>query len=286
MRAAPLQQPLDRQHRQKSDQRTHAGAGAGLVVQQHLARRAAVDPLQAAVGAQLYRVGRARQAAVELPASCSASDGLSISRPISVFSLAERGSKLNEPTKMRRPSTAKVLACRPAVELLADLRGRASASASAVGLSSNSCTPARSSSLRRLRVAGVHRRLVGRRQRVGQDPHPTPRRARAASAVGAVLARHEVGRDEVERLSPAARTPAAASAAAARRSSRWVQRLRGVVVDHAARPSTRTAAGRRAARAPAASRARPSGRRAVRVGACVARTRASSRGRIGRRRGR
>ena len=34
-------------------------------------------------------------------------------QPHSVLSRAERGSKLNEPTKMRRPSTASVLACRP-----------------------------------------------------------------------------------------------------------------------------------------------------------------------------
>ena len=42
---------------------------------------------------------------------------LSITTPISVLSRAERGSKLNEPTKIRLRSTAKVLACRLASEL-------------------------------------------------------------------------------------------------------------------------------------------------------------------------
>ena len=48
---------------------------------------------------------------------CEAISGLSISRPISVLRWAERGSKLNEPTKMRSPSTAKVFACRLEPEL-------------------------------------------------------------------------------------------------------------------------------------------------------------------------
>ena len=50
-------------------------------------------------------------------ASCCANLGLSITRPISVFSCAERWSKLNEPTKMRRRSTAKVFACKAPGEL-------------------------------------------------------------------------------------------------------------------------------------------------------------------------
>src|SRR5256885_12210506 len=48
---------------------------------------------------------------------CEAISGLSISRPISVLRWAERGSKLNKPTKMRSPSTAKVFACRLEPEL-------------------------------------------------------------------------------------------------------------------------------------------------------------------------
>ena len=50
-------------------------------------------------------------------ASSWANFGLSITRPISVFSRAERWSKLNEPTKMRLRSTANVFACKAADEL-------------------------------------------------------------------------------------------------------------------------------------------------------------------------
>ena len=45
-------------------------------------------------------------------ATTFASAALSITKPISVFSRAERGSKLKEPTKRRVRSTANVLACR------------------------------------------------------------------------------------------------------------------------------------------------------------------------------
>ena len=48
---------------------------------------------------------------------CRASTGLSMTKPISVLSRTERGSRLNEPTKARSPSTAKVLACRLDAEL-------------------------------------------------------------------------------------------------------------------------------------------------------------------------
>lgn len=48
--------------------------------------------------------------------------GLSITKPDSVLSAAERGSRLNEPTKMRLPSMAKVLACKLAPELPAKPR--------------------------------------------------------------------------------------------------------------------------------------------------------------------
>src|SRR3546814_18169395 len=41
----------------------------------------------------------------------AASVGLSITKPSSVLRCIERGSKLNEPTNSRWPSTAKVLAC-------------------------------------------------------------------------------------------------------------------------------------------------------------------------------
>ncbi len=40
-----------------------------------------------------------------------------MTKPASVFSSAERGSKLNEPTKTRAPSTANVFACRLEPEL-------------------------------------------------------------------------------------------------------------------------------------------------------------------------
>ena len=43
--------------------------------------------------------------------------GLSMTKPSSVFSFRERGSKLNEPTKKRERSTEKVFACRLEPEL-------------------------------------------------------------------------------------------------------------------------------------------------------------------------
>ena len=51
-------------------------------------------------------------AASKVAARRCASAGLSITIPSSVFRRADRGSKLNEPTKMRAPSAAYVLACR------------------------------------------------------------------------------------------------------------------------------------------------------------------------------
>src|SRR5690606_2877879 len=46
-----------------------------------------------------------------------ASRGLSITKPSSVFNSAERGSKLNDPTKTRLSSMVSVLACRLEPEL-------------------------------------------------------------------------------------------------------------------------------------------------------------------------
>ena len=76
------------------------------------------DPLQAAtVGPEPDLVRDQGAAASKRSASTWANFGLSITRPISVFSRAERWSKLNEPTKMRFRSTAKVFACKAADEL-------------------------------------------------------------------------------------------------------------------------------------------------------------------------
>src|SRR5262249_19290193 len=78
-----------------------------------------------------------------------ASVGLSMTRPISVFRRAERGSKLKEPTKMRASSIANVLACRLADELCPYKRFVVGAVLAAVGLSSNRRTPPRRRSTRR-----------------------------------------------------------------------------------------------------------------------------------------
>src|ERR1051325_5084238 len=74
-----------------------------------------------------------------------ASAGLSTTMPISVLRRAERGSKLNEPTKIRLRSTPNVLACRLASELPAARFLSFACFSSARGFSSSSRTPARPS---------------------------------------------------------------------------------------------------------------------------------------------
>jgi hypothetical protein len=126
--------------------------------------------------------------------------------PISVFNLAERGSKLNEPTKTLRRSTAKVLACSPAGRMLADLfaaledRRRAR-------LDLEQLHPGAQQVLAPAGIAGVHRNLVGAGQRVRQDPHPDAAPGQGAERLGADGSRHEVGRHQIELLHPAGRTP-------------------------------------------------------------------------------
>ncbi|MCY1185114.1 hypothetical protein D9M73_258660 [compost metagenome] len=81
---------------------------------------------------------------------CRARVSLSMTKPSSVLRLAERGSKLNEPTNTRAWSTAKVLACRLDPELPKGPALGGSGGSPASPRISNNCTPARSKSSRRL----------------------------------------------------------------------------------------------------------------------------------------
>ena len=81
------------------------------------------------------------------------SAALSMTKPSSVLSFAERGSKLYDPTNTRVPSTANVFACRLEPELPsrpAWCSPRSAAPMTAdVRRNSKSATPASSSALRR-----------------------------------------------------------------------------------------------------------------------------------------
>lgn len=76
-----------------------------------------------------------------------------MTKPISVLSRAERGSKLKEPMKMDEPSIEKVFACKLEAELPllpSGVRTSRTGRADAARFISNSFTPAASKGLRRL----------------------------------------------------------------------------------------------------------------------------------------
>ena len=109
--AAPpsLQQPVDRQAGQEADLEAQAPVGLRVHVVAGLgARGTALDPHQAlALRRKAHLVGQiAARRGRTARASSPAPSGLSSTTPSSVFSRAERWSKLKEPTKMRSPSTA------------------------------------------------------------------------------------------------------------------------------------------------------------------------------------
>src|SRR5690625_5540989 len=91
--------------------------------------------------------------------TCVANLGLWITKPSSVLSNAERGSKLNDPTNKRLPSTANVFACKldPAIpiglRILRLIRRGRGASSWMVFLSSNNSTDRKSTRLNSSHVA-------------------------------------------------------------------------------------------------------------------------------------
>ena len=99
---------------------------------------------------QAHLIGAVRNVAREASAMGCASAGMSITKPISVLSWAERGSKLNEPTNSCASSTENVFACRlepRAAE--APPRLPPARASTAARFSSKSATPAASRASRR-----------------------------------------------------------------------------------------------------------------------------------------
>ena len=229
------------------------------------AGRGAFDPLDIAVGGESHLIGHVRHASSNPLASRAASAGLSISRPISVFRRAERGSKLNEPTKMRAAVDARTssragspTSCRRSSCLLSRRRPRA-----ADGLSSiEPHAGARAASSRTSRSRRARRRRRWPRANwSGREPSRPARRASASAAVpsspgtkygdtrsndrcGAPESRSELGSSRI--VGP----PVVSSV------------LRRIVADQLRASPTRAAARRRAARARACV-----SRRASQVGA-------------------
>ena len=171
-------------------------------------------PAQRAVGLQRHPVGQRRRGIVQHGRQALASEGLSITSPISVFSLAERGSKLNEPTKIFLRSTAKVFACSPAVECLPISSPRFEDRRRA-RLELEQLHAGVQQILSPLGVAGMHRHLVGAGQRIGQHPHPHAASGQRGQRLGALLSGHEVRRHQIEVATGGAESPGTAEAAAA-----------------------------------------------------------------------
>ena len=220
MRIDPLQEPLDRQRSASTPIRNALScSGTAARRRRAFARGVALDPLEAAPSARQRALRRPwRDSRLEGVASRCASAGLSMTTPISVLSRAERGSKLNEPTKIRAAVDREGLRVQAGATSCPDARLRSLA----VGLARRRLElvePHAGAQQRRaaLRIAGVHGADVGRGERVGQHAHRARRARQRGERGGAARARHEVGRHEVERRAPARRSPAAARRAAAGR---------------------------------------------------------------------
>ena len=106
-----------------------------------------INPVDPSPPVQTELPGRIILALKRLSINC-ASVSLSITKPISVLSNVERGSKLKEPINTVLPSMLKVLACRLAPELPVMPRSCNVLLCSRVGLSSYNSTPSRSYFLR------------------------------------------------------------------------------------------------------------------------------------------